>query len=303
MKNFNNNEYICLANDLIGDIFYTQSSYRGKISTIRQYAEVIIRKVLDLEPDKMVTLGQKDIRDKVRALTNYEFIQNAMEVIRGKGNLSTHTQYLESLTPEDFNNIVDALFDMLSFLLIDYFEKYEFGSRNDVISSFSLLPPIIRFKVLNFLHLKYSRNIAIIDKLVLAIMKSFNVEEALKWVEKEKDVLMQMDTMSVKAFNETVERVGVEFANIIKSSGPPNMYQLCTEKISTVGATINNNGLLYSSFESALPYYKEKGILIGGDSETDVFNDIMGFLYLGRKEDLDKMSSDNNPYLVLEAIN
>lgn len=303
MKNFNNDEYICLASDLIGDIFYTQSSYRGKISTIRQYAEVIIRKVLDVEPDKMVTLGQKEIHNKVKALPNYEFIHNAMEIIRGKGNLSTHTQYLESLTPEDFNNIVDALFDMLAFLLIDYFEKYEFGSRGDVMSSFSLLPPIIRYKVLSYLHLKYPKNIAIIDKLVLAIMKAFNVAEASIWVEKEKGVLIHLDTMSEKAFNETVERAGVEFANMIKSSGPANMYQLCTEKISLVGTTINKNGLLYSSFESALPYYKEKGILMGDDFEAEEFNDIMDFLYLGRKEELDKISSDSNPYLVLESIN
>lgn len=246
MKNFNNEEYICLATDLIGDIFYTQSSYRGKISTIRQYAEVIIRKILDVEPDKMVTLGHKEIQVKVKALSNYEFIYNAMEIIRGKGNLSTHTQYLESLTPEDFNNIVDALFDMLAFLLINYFEKYEFGSRGDVMSSFSLLPPIIRYKVLSYLHLKYPKNISIIDKLVLAIMKAFNIEEASRWVEREKGILIHLDTMSEKAYNEAVEQAGVEFANIIKNSGPTSMYHLCIEKISMVGTTINKNGLLYS---------------------------------------------------------
>ena len=32
--------------------------------------------------------------------------------------------------------------NMLSYLLISYFQKYEFGSRNDVLNSFSMLPPI-----------------------------------------------------------------------------------------------------------------------------------------------------------------
>ena len=78
-----------------------------------------------------------------------------------QGNQSTHTQYLEGFDSEDFDNVVDGLFDMLSYLLISYFEKYEFGSRNDVLYSFSMLPPIIRYKVLSFLYKKYPDNISV----------------------------------------------------------------------------------------------------------------------------------------------
>ena len=56
MKNFNNEAYKYLASDLIGDIFYAETSYRGKISEVRQYAEVIVRKILDIDPDEKVTL-------------------------------------------------------------------------------------------------------------------------------------------------------------------------------------------------------------------------------------------------------
>lgn len=302
MNNFNNNEYQCLTNDLIGDIFYTDTSYRGKISTIRQYTEIIIRKMLDVEPGEKLTLGQSNIHNRIKSLPNHEFIESALETIRGKGNLSTHTQYLESLTSEDFEIIVDSLFDMLSLLLINYFEKYEFGSRNDVLHSFSLLPPIIRYKVLDFLHKKYSSNISIIDKLVLAIMKAFSVEEATKWVEKEKNILIQMETMSEKAFNEIAEREGVELARLLQSSAPPNMYLLCKMKISQLGAFINDNGPIYSDFESALPYYKARGILTGDDSEIEEFNDIMNFLYLGRKEKLQELSIESNPFVILNFI-
>jgi hypothetical protein len=66
MSNFNNNEYQPLVTDLIGDVFYTETSFRGKISTIRQYAEVIVRKLLDIEPSSKLTLGQKDIQNKIK---------------------------------------------------------------------------------------------------------------------------------------------------------------------------------------------------------------------------------------------
>lgn len=46
MTQFNNEEYQALVNDLIGDIFYTETSFRGKNSTVRQYAEVIVRKYI-----------------------------------------------------------------------------------------------------------------------------------------------------------------------------------------------------------------------------------------------------------------
>lgn len=62
------------------------------------------------------------------------------------------------------------------------------------------------------------------------------------------------------------------------------MYILCKRKISEVGELVNSNGVLYSDFESALPYYEKNGILTGTDPETTEFNDIMNFLYMGRKK-------------------
>lgn len=67
---------------------------------------------------------------------------------------------------------------MLSYLLISYFKKYEFGSRNDVLYSFSMLPPIIWYKVLVFLYKKHPDNISVIDMLVLATnyrLKEFSI--------------------------------------------------------------------------------------------------------------------------------
>lgn len=302
MSNFNNNEYQSLVADIIGDTFYKDISLSGKISFIRKYAEVIIRKILDINPSQAVTLGASNIQNRLERLPNHEFIEMAVETIRGKGNQSIHTQHLAGFAPEDFDKVIDALFDMLSFLLINYFEKYDFGSRNDVLYSFSLLPPIIRYKALMFLYRKHPNNISVIDKLVLATVKAFSIDEAIEWVEKEKDALVQMGTVTEKAYNEIVEKGGVELAEIIRSSSPANMYLLCRMKISQVGGEINSRGVLYSDFESALPHYKSKGILMGDDLETKEFNDIMNFLYLGRKEKMKEISSETNPYMVINFI-
>lgn len=69
-------------------------------------------------------------------------------------------------------------------MLINYFETYEFGSRSDALRSFSLFPKIVRYNVLIFLYSKYTNNVHIIYKLVLAILKSFNREKAIRWTEK-----------------------------------------------------------------------------------------------------------------------
>ena len=302
MSNFNNNAYQSLVTDLIGDTFYKDISVSGRISFIRKYAEVVIRKILDIDPNKKVTLGAKNIRNRIKNLPNHEFVEAAIETIRGKGNQSTHTQYLGGFDLEDFDKVVDGLFDMLSYLLINYFEKYKFGSRNDVLYSFSMLPPIIRYKVLSFLYIKYPDNISVIDKLVLATMKALSVDEAKEWIEREKNILIKMGTVKEKAINEIAEKEGIEVAEFIRNSSPANMYILCKMKILKVEDIVNSRGRLYTDFESALPYYKSRGILIGDDLETTEFNDIMNFLYMGRKEKIRKLSNESNPYMILNFI-
>lgn len=100
----------------------------------------------------------------------------------------------------------------------------DIGTRNDVLYSFSLLPPVVRYKVLIFLYSKYPHNIYIIDKLALAIVKSFNAKEAIKWVEEEKDNLLNWDTMSEEVFTEIVGNKGIEKAEFLRFNDLSNMY-------------------------------------------------------------------------------
>ena len=303
MKKFDNEKYQILAKDLMGDIFYSETSNRNKIATIRQYAEVIVRKILDINPSKKMTIGANEISKKIDALNNSEFLKEALDNIKQDGNKFTHTEYLEEVTSDEFDKIVDKLLDMLSFMLINYFETYEFGSRSDVLRSFSLLPPIVRYKVLIFLYSKYPNNVHVIDKLVLAILKAFNREEAIRWTEKEKNNLINLDVMSNKVFNEIAENKGIEFAELIKFNSPyKNMYELCIDKIMKIGNEIDSKGRLYIDFESALPYYKQYRIIDDDNEEIKEFNDIMDFLYLGRKANVDNFIKLKEPYVVLDAI-
>lgn len=303
MKKFNNEKYQILAKDLMGDIFYSETSNRNKIATIRQYAEVIVRKILDIKPSEKITIGAHEISKKIDALNNSEFLKEALENIKQDGNKFTHTQYLEEVTSVEFDKIVDKLLDMLSFMLINYFETYEFGSRSGVLQSFSLLPPIVRYKVLIFLYNKYKNNIHVIDRLALAIIKAFDKEEVIRWIEAEKNNLINLDVMSDKAFNELAEDKGIEFALLIKFSSPyKNMYELCIDKIMKIGNEIDSKGHLYIDFESALPYYKQYGIIDDDSEEIKEFNDIMDFLYLGRRTKLDDFIKLKEPYVVLDVI-
>ena len=58
---FRNEAYSDLVSDLILDVFYIDRPNRGKIASIRQFAEVVIRKILDLSENDKVTLGEKTI--------------------------------------------------------------------------------------------------------------------------------------------------------------------------------------------------------------------------------------------------
>ena len=146
----------------------------------------------------------------------------------------------------------------------------------------------IKFNWAKFLYGKYPNNVQVIDKLALAIVKAFNREEAIRWTEKEKNNLINLDVMSDKVFNEIAENKGIEFAELIRFNSPyKNMYELCIDKIMKIGNEIDSKGHLYINFESALPYYKQYGIIDEDSEEIKEFNDIMDFLYLGRRTKLD----------------
>ena len=47
-----------MIGDLIHDTFYVELSKRGKIKGIRQFSEILVRKILNVGSDKKLMLGQ-----------------------------------------------------------------------------------------------------------------------------------------------------------------------------------------------------------------------------------------------------
>ncbi len=289
MNEFNNEAYRLLVSDLINDAFYLDgASYRGIIAKIRQYAEVIVRKILNLSTDETVELGNGKLQHKLKELNN-PLLLNAVKNINHIGSKCTHTKLIREISKEDVDSTMRSLLDLYASLLIEFFEKYRFGSNGNIVSSFSILPPIIRYITLNYLYDKHPDNLMIIDKLSLSILKALSKEEAIQWIETHKEVLEKTPTITEEAYQDICRKMGAEVAEIWRLSAPQNMYVLCYNRVHLVAKKIEKDGLLYNDFESAIIYYQQNGIVKGNSTEVKEFNSIMEFLYLGRKANKDLM--------------
>ena len=301
MSGFNNETFSALVKDLINDAFYNKDgSIRGKIATIRQYSEVIIRKILNLSNQEYVTIGNRDIIARLSTVSNNnQLLLNSLEIIKNNGNDCTHTQKIDEITQNYLDRCIDSLFNLYAYLFIAYFKKYQFGQNNEVLSSFSLLPPIIRFIVLDNLYQDDQNNISVIDKLVLARLKAFDKENALLWIETEKNHLENLKTVTEEAYQNIKERDGEIIANLIIENAPKNMYILCKNKINEVSERIEHNGKLYNNFEDAINFYVEKGKINGDTEEVIEFNSLMDFVYLGRRHIKNNTIEDLDKYIIL----
>lgn len=285
MLEFNNDAYKDLVDDLINDAFYNKDgSLRGKVATIRQYSEVIVRRILNISNQEKVTVGDGNIIKKLKEISNGNvLLLKSLNIIKNNGNDCTHTQKIEKITEEDFKRCVNSLLNLYAYLFISYFEKYEFGKNGEILSSFSILPPIIRYITLKYLYNNNQGNIMVIDKLVLSILKSFDKEKAIKWLNSKQSILKNMSTVTEQAIKDISEKYGIEVAQQIVDNAPKNMYISCNERLNEVDEIISKNGILYNSFESAIELYKEKGYVEGENEEIKEFNSIMEFVYLGRR--------------------
>lgn len=298
---FRNEAYSDLVSDLILDAFYVERPNRGKIASIRQYAEVVVRKILDLHEDDKVTLGDRGVVDKLKQVSdNNQLLMTSVNAIRLVGNKCTHTQETGQITEDDVLNCIDCLFKMYASIFVLYFKKYKFGNNNEVMSAFSILPPIIRYLALNELHEQFSENLSVIDKLSLVLLKAFEKEHAISWIEARKEKLVQTLPYTEEAIEQIKRQYGDIVAQQVIDNAPESMYALCTDRITEVEKIIKKNGLLYNNFEQAKQLYLEKGILAGSTDEIREFNSIMEFAYLGRKKEENSNLKNIDAYTVLK---
>jgi len=301
MNGFNEESYKSMVNDLINDIFYNETgSDRGKISTIRQYAEVIVRKILNLSHTEYVTLGKREIVNELKRVSSNNFLlMDSLNKLRIWGNDTTHTQYINEVGQEELEECKSSLINLYAYLYIHYFEKYKFGKDLEILSSFSILPPIVRYTVLNYLYKKYPNNLDVIDKFGLAILKAFGKIESKQWLDENKELLKELSCISEEGKEALIQQHGELIAQNIIENAPKDMYELCLDKINDVEECINTNGLLYKNFEEAIKLYKEKGHVFGESDEIKEFNSIMQFVYLGREAIQNDRLQDLDKYMIL----
>lgn len=303
---YNNEEYRDLVNEFLGEAFYLPGlSYGTKIQKIRQYTEIIIRRLLNYPCDKNIEIGNTFTQDNLsKCGCNENWFRDALEVIRSGGNERTHTKWRRVAQEEEYERILNALFDLYGYLFYRYFKRYEFGSNPDIVTAFSILPPIIRHITLKALYQDMPSNTWVIEKLTLAKIKSFSIEEASRWVEENKAFLLlqpAQDLLELKNHLATI--MGEEMAAITVAGMPQNMYEFCCSKLKTVGASIAASGPLYSDFETAKAYYTKHGIVSGSTKPISEFNDLMEFVYMGRREkELQIVQIPEDDYLINQVV-
>lgn len=305
---YNDEEYRAVVGVYIGDIFYSNASYNSKIADIRKYAEVIVRRLIHRDTEKPLTLGNQYTEEKLRKRgIEEELFWNAVEKINSFGSDRTHTQVTTVATKREFDDVVDSLFDLYAYLFVYFFKRFRFGQNQAIVFSFSILPPIIRYKALNELYLQDPENTVVIDKLILSIIKAFSADEAKEWIDEHKSSLEQMyynDDFSSDVFRNLIAEYGIVFANAVMSEvaqqRTETMYDICVDKVLRFAQS--NWTPVYNSFETALIYYKNKGVVSGNSEEVKEFNALMSFVYMGRKEDVDALKKVQGQSFIIDQI-
>lgn len=271
----------------INDSFYADSvSWEGKIKTLRTYAEIIVRFILN-KPEEFLLLGKKE-KELKRISNNNEVLMNSYSTILKYGDEYVHTEKLTNATENDFNEVLDAIYGMYAYLFINYFEKFGLSSNERTLFMFSLIPPIVRYKTFNYLWKLDKKNSIVIDKLNLAILKTFGIKKAKEWINENAEILKQVSCVSEILKKELIQKFGGQTAKKILNSRPQNMYEVCLSKANDLSKPIEKYGNLYSTYEEAFSFYKNKVqemITIKPLSEEEnIFKEIMDFCYEGRKE-------------------
>lgn len=273
---------------VVGDIIYSDASCDSKIGRIRKLTEYIVRRLTKYNPHSDLELG--DPRTKAaleRAGVTEQFFWDAYKIIRNNGNDANHSKVTTLPDEVDLERVKKASLITYAYLYYDYFKKYPFGSNNQVMRSFSLLPPFMRLTVLLELLRADQTNLFVIDKLRLALVKTLEMDGALQFVENEKEFLVahQMpyssDDMKFK-----IMLYGGENITTVMKEMQETIYDYFLREIPKV-RLLGEISLPYTTFEAAKKFYLENGIIEGDSPEIIEFNSLMKFRYTGIRPELD----------------
>lgn len=250
-------------------------------------------------------LGQirknSDNKAVMRAMNNLggELSEEIIKIINNinpLGRDGTHTQHTEEFSNEEVEGVEDAILDLYALMFIRYFQNIRISlySEPQVLSMFSLLPPVIRYKTWNYLFEKDRNNIQVVNKLCLSIIKLFDKETAYQWLEENREIIKAIPYPNAKEIEKCNKINSFEIAPgvyhvcvSLDFEQYENIYDLLYAKISDRKTSINESGKMYKNFEEAIEHYNRE---IKNYSKTldKEFYDLMDFVYIGRRsvEDL-----------------
>ena len=199
---FENQDYGVVIIELVKDIYYSGVSTSSKLVLIRKFTELISRKILNLGEGAKMTLGEiahpnpkkfprtYKLWEKLDASFRDDFSKIVQEIAE-LCNQYAHTQVNKPASDEEYLRAEELVSELFSLLFVKYFTKFELTVLSDpnVLTAFSHLPPVIRYKTLEKLMGEKAiseLNVRILDKFMLAKVKYQSLDEAFIWLLTEK---------------------------------------------------------------------------------------------------------------------
>lgn len=293
---FENSDYEILISDLIFDIYYSELSISSRLVLLRKMTELITRRFLNLGMGEKMELGDITSPEKNPKYKTTERLNNVDKLLRKDfestvnklreiGNKYSHTQNHKISNLEEWIEAENLIWDLFSYLFVQYFLKYNLSLRSDknVLSMFSQLPTDIRFRTLQKLfEIKGYDNIQLIDKYLLAMVKSKGWEEAYFWLISHRK---EIQSMGYPSENEIIEYT--DDFDEDELSLPLRKFQNVFGLLSSVlrnPKVKSVSGGIYDTFEEAVKYFYEENLetYLSATREQIEFRELLYFCFIGR---------------------
>lgn len=295
---FENQDYGVVIIELVKDIYYSGVSTSSKLVLIRKFTELISRKILNLGEGAKMTLGEiahhnpknfprtYKLWKKLDASFRDDFSKIVQEIAE-LCNQYAHTQVNKPASDEEYLRAEELVSELFSLLFVKYFTKFELTVLSDpnVLTAFSHLPPVIRYKTLEKLMGEKAiseLNVRILDKFMLAKVKYQSLDEAFIWLLKNRE---EMIDVSYPTSEEIENFIGLHDDKCSLALWEyNNAFDLLLDKLLDPKILVNESGQLYDDFERAVVYFNGFNceLYLTGTEEREEFKDLIEFAFLGR---------------------
>ncbi|HEL1733163.1 TPA: hypothetical protein TXT59_000132 [Streptococcus suis] len=297
---FENQDYGIAIAELVKDIYYSGVSTSSKLVLIRKFTELISRKILNMGVGVKMTLGEIAYPNLDKFPRTYKLLQELDETTRDDltlivreiselCNQYAHTQISKIASDKELAKAEALISELFSLLFVKYFIEFKitFSTAPEVLSTFSHLPPVIRFNALkrlidNQIKENIMPNLQLLDKFILAKIKYQSWEETYSWFLENREFILQIPYPSDAEIEDYIRlRNGLCSLPLLEYD---NVFELLLNKLLDPRIKLNESGRLYDTFEESVIYFRylEKDMNLIGTEEKEVFKDIIEFSFMGR---------------------